>query len=97
LLDAAGAIVTDSGAVQDEAAALGVSCFTLGATTARPVTLTHGRNLLLGDAPEAIGEVRLPRAVSQRTSIPLWEGDAARRIAAVLIANYTLATSLVGA
>ena len=47
----AGAIVTDSGGVQEETSALGVRCFTLRANTERPVTITHGTNVLLGDDP----------------------------------------------
>ena len=54
----AGAIVTDSGGVQEEASALGVSCFTFRPNTERPITLTHGTNVLLGDDPAEIAEVR---------------------------------------
>ena len=39
LQEAAGAIVTDSGGVQEEAAALGVSCYTFRTNTERPVTI----------------------------------------------------------
>ena len=45
----AGAVVTDSGGVQEETSALGVDCYTLRANTERPVTITHGTNALLGD------------------------------------------------
>ncbi len=86
----AGAIVTDSGGVQEEASALGVPCFTLRSTTERPVTLTHGTNTLLGDDPAALREVHL-RARAQRPAIPLWDGHAGRRIADVLVGSCVLA------
>ena len=81
---AAGLIVTDSGGVQEEAAALGVPCYTLRANTERPITITQGTNTLIGEDPAAIGDIVL--AVEARTprAIPLWDGRAAERVADVL-------------
>ena len=86
----AGAIVTDSGGVQEEASALGVSCFTFRPNTERPVTLTHGTNVLLGEDPAEIAEVRPASHPPTPSAIPLWDGHAAERVADVLEANYVL-------
>jgi UDP-N-acetylglucosamine 2-epimerase (non-hydrolysing) len=86
----AGAIVTDSGGVQEEASALGVSCYTFRPNTERPITLTHGTNMLLGDDPAEIAEVRPSQHPPTPSAIPLWDGHAAERVADVLVANYVL-------
>jgi UDP-N-acetylglucosamine 2-epimerase (non-hydrolysing) len=86
----AGAIVTDSGAVQEEASALGVSCFTCRATTERAVTLTRGTNHLLGDDLAEIADVRPSPHPRTPCAIPLWDGHAGERVADVLVANYAL-------
>jgi len=80
----AAAVVTDSGGVQEETTALGVPCFTLRKNTERPVTITHGTNMLLGLEPDRIRLVpqllaaRLPR---NRARPPLWDGHAGERAA----------------
>jgi UDP-N-acetylglucosamine 2-epimerase (non-hydrolysing) len=78
----AAAVVTDSGGVQEETTALGVPCFTLRDNTERPVTITHGSNVLLGLDPERIEEIPdalgTPRAFG---SPPLWDGRAGERAA----------------
>ena len=84
---AAGAVLTDSGGIQEEAAVLGVPCFTLRTTTERPVTVSHGTNRLLGDDPAGIRQVRVSAARTP-CAIPLWDGHAGRRVAAVLEAAF---------
>jgi UDP-N-acetylglucosamine 2-epimerase (non-hydrolysing) len=84
----AGAIVTDSGGVQEEASALGVDCYTLRANTERPVTITHGTNELIGDEPDALRDVRLSGRPPTPCAIPLWDGHAADRAADALIAEF---------
>jgi UDP-N-acetylglucosamine 2-epimerase (non-hydrolysing) len=86
----AGAIVTDSGGVQEEASALGVSCYTFRPNTERPITLTHGTNVLLGEDPAEIAEVRPSPHAPTPCAIPLWDGHAGERVADVLVANYVL-------
>jgi UDP-N-acetylglucosamine 2-epimerase (non-hydrolysing) len=77
----AGAIVTDSGGIQEEAAALGVPCFTLRANTERPITVTHGSNVLLGESPEALRRVTFRPGERASGTIPLWDGRAGERVA----------------
>ena len=86
----AGAVVTDSGTVQDETSALGVACFTLRSSTERAITLTHGTNQLLGAEPRDLSDVTLARVEPTPCAIPLWDGRAAGRIARWLVATYAL-------
>ncbi len=83
LEQAAGAILTDSGGVQEEAAALGVHCYTFRRGTERPVTVAAGANTVIGDDPEAIRAIRLG-AARDIQPIPLWDGRAGERAAAVI-------------
>jgi len=81
---AAGAVVTDSGGIQEEASALGVPCYTLRPNTERPITISHGTNTLIGDDPAALRDVRIPAVEPTPRVIPLWDGHAAERAADVL-------------
>jgi UDP-N-acetylglucosamine 2-epimerase (non-hydrolysing) len=87
LLADAGAVLTDSGGIQEETTYLGIPCFTLRDNTERPITITAGTNTLLGLDPAAIATI--PSALTQRpaeapTTPPLWDGHAAERIAAII-------------
>jgi UDP-N-acetylglucosamine 2-epimerase (non-hydrolysing) len=82
---AAGAVLTDSGGIQEETSALGVACYTLRANTERPITLTAGTNTLLGDDPLAIASIRLSPPAPP-PPINLWDGHAGERAAAILAA-----------
>jgi len=90
LLADAGAVLTDSGGIQEETTYLGIPCFTLRDNTERPVTIRAGTNTLLGLDPAAIAAI--PAALADRPSgrhdpPPLWDGHAAERIADVVLAG----------
>ncbi len=87
LLADAGAVLTDSGGIQEETTYLGIPCFTLRANTERPITIAEGTNTLLGLDPTAIAQI--PQALAQRPAErpkppPLWDGRASERIADTL-------------
>jgi UDP-N-acetylglucosamine 2-epimerase (non-hydrolysing) len=87
LLADAGAVLTDSGGIQEETTYLGIPCFTLRDNTERPVTIRAGTNTLLGLDPAAIATI--PEALTTRPAKPpgpppLWDGHAAQRIADIL-------------
>lgn len=87
LTDAAAIVLTDSGGVQAETTALGVPCLTLRDTTEWQITIDEGTNQLVGLAPERIVEVAeavLRDGVASRRP-DLWDGNAAGRIADVLL------------
>jgi UDP-N-acetylglucosamine 2-epimerase (non-hydrolysing) len=83
----AGAVLTDSGGIQEETTYLGIPCFTLRDNTERPVTVRAGTNTLLGLAPARIAEIPelLGGAPAIRPQPPeKWDGQAARRVAEIL-------------
>ena len=83
----AGAVLTDSGGIQEETTYLGVPCFTLRPNTERPVTVRAGTNTVLGLDPARIAEI--PELLAARDGEPgdpppLWDGRAAERVADVV-------------
>ncbi|MFM8535999.1 MAG: non-hydrolyzing UDP-N-acetylglucosamine 2-epimerase [Acidimicrobiia bacterium] len=85
-------VITDSGGVQEETTYLGVPCVTVRETTERPVTITSGTNELVGLDPQRMLQIareRLARPPARKPVPELWDGHAADRIAAILVAEYT--------
>jgi UDP-N-acetylglucosamine 2-epimerase (non-hydrolysing) len=77
-------VITDSGGIQEETTYLGVPCLTLRTTTERPVTVSQGTNLLIGNDLDRL-QVELERIFKgqgkQGSRPPLWDGHASERIA----------------
>jgi UDP-N-acetylglucosamine 2-epimerase (non-hydrolysing) len=83
-------VITDSGGIQEETTFLNIPCLTLRNNTERPITVTHGTNILVGrDVQRLQQEIRriLEGETKERSPIPLWDGHAAERIAHVVSAT----------
>ena len=85
IIDAAGAIVTDSGGVQEETTALGVPCFTLRENTERPITITEGTNQLVSNPAMLPSLVLNARRVPNHHAPEGWDGHAGERIIQALL------------
>ena len=86
LVDAAAAVITDSGGVQEETTALGVPCVTLREQTERPITIEQGTNrlapwpLTVAGIREAYDAATSQGRVSAGECSPEgWDGRAAER------------------
>jgi UDP-N-acetylglucosamine 2-epimerase (non-hydrolysing) len=87
LVSHSAAVLTDSGGIQEETSYLGQICFTLRASTERPITVSMGTNTLLGLQPERIREIPdlIASARGKEFSVPpLWDGRAAERVVDVI-------------
>jgi UDP-N-acetylglucosamine 2-epimerase (non-hydrolysing) len=90
----AGAIVTDSGGVQDEASALGIDCYVIASTPTRRTVCSSGTGILVGDDLGEIPAIRPSYRRSTSPEIPLWDGAAAERVATTLVTSYVFAPAL---
>jgi len=82
-------VITDSGGIQEETTYLGVPCLTVRENTERPVTVSIGTNVLVGqDMARLEKEVETILSGEGKTGkIPdLWDGRTAERIADELLA-----------
>jgi UDP-N-acetylglucosamine 2-epimerase (non-hydrolysing) len=91
LQQAAAVVITDSGGIQEETTYLGVPCITVRANTERPITISHGTNVLAGPDPERIRSETarvLARPRQPSSPPPLWDGQAGARIAEIIAARF---------
>ncbi|HEY1210862.1 MAG TPA: UDP-N-acetylglucosamine 2-epimerase (non-hydrolyzing) [Terracidiphilus sp.] len=80
-------VITDSGGIQEETTYLGTPCLTLRENTERPITVTHGTNVLIGRDWELLRKhfhAALSGECKQMGCPPLWDGKASERIAEIL-------------
>ncbi|MEM4359974.1 MAG: UDP-N-acetylglucosamine 2-epimerase [Candidatus Bilamarchaeaceae archaeon] len=82
------AVITDSGGLQEETTYLNVPCITLRTSTERPVTITHGTNVILPpNEAKFTKKLRgliydiLNRKWKKTKKIDGWDGKASHRIA----------------
>jgi UDP-N-acetylglucosamine 2-epimerase (non-hydrolysing) len=84
-------VLTDSGGIQEETTILGVPCVTMRENTERPVTVTHGTNVIAGVKTDriissALSQLEKSKEMSQADKKPpLWDGKASARIVEVLL------------
>jgi UDP-N-acetylglucosamine 2-epimerase (non-hydrolysing) len=83
----AAVVITDSGGIQEETTYLGIPCLTLRDNTERPITVTMGTNVLIGqDRQKLLAEVeKIFCGRAKQGRIPqLWDGAASERIARII-------------
>jgi len=80
-------VITDSGGIQEETTYLQVPCLTVRSNTERPITVTMGTNILVGQDSRklAVELSAILEGRAKRGSVPpLWDGRTGERIADVL-------------
>ena len=74
-------VITDSGCIQEETTFLGVPCLTVRGNMERPVTVSVGTNILVGqDMGRLRSEVeRILTVGAEKRTVPLlWDGKASK-------------------
>ena len=81
-------VITDSGGIQEETTYLGVPCLTLRSNTERPVTVSMGTNILVGQDRKKLSSelMKIYEGKGKTGTIPpLWDGHTGDRIADILL------------
>ena len=79
--------LTDSGGIQEETTILGIPCLTLRNNTERPITVSEGTNIVVGNNPKKIEDTALSILKNKpvrKKSPKYWDGKAAERIVKIL-------------
>lgn len=80
-------MITDSGGVQEETTYLQIPCITVRENTERPITISNGTNVLVGQDMALLRQQvnHILNGNWQSKGVPaLWDGKAGQRIAAIL-------------
>jgi UDP-N-acetylglucosamine 2-epimerase (non-hydrolysing) len=80
-------VITDSGGIQEETTCLGVPCLTVRNNTERPVTVSMGTNILVGQDTDKLRQeiaMILDGHAKKGAIRPPWDGHAGERIADVV-------------
>ncbi|MBN1175955.1 UDP-N-acetylglucosamine 2-epimerase (non-hydrolyzing) [Candidatus Woesearchaeota archaeon] len=81
-------VLTDSGGIQEETSFLDIPCLTFRENTERPVTADIGSNVMVGRNYDLALKVLADLdsgSFKKAEKIPLWDGDAAKRIAKLIL------------
>ncbi len=81
-------VITDSGGIQEETTILNIRCITLRENTERPITLTQGTNILVGNASDIIVKeiLEILAREGRNGQCPdMWDGKTAKRIVDILV------------
>ena len=80
-------VVTDSGGIQEETTALGIPCITMRENTERPITVTEGTNIIIGNNYNelfTLTENALKNNWKNAKIPQYWDGKTSERIIEVL-------------
>lgn len=81
-------LITDSGGIQEETTFLKIPCLTLRNNTERPITVSKGSNILIGDnfklLEKSVDQILVGKFKTGKIPIK-WDGRAAERIAKIII------------
>ena len=91
LMSSAKLVITDSGGIQEETTILGIPCITLRENTERPITTTHGSNVIVGVDTNKIIDESMKALKGNRSNkrVPtFWDGEAGDRIISILRKKY---------
>ena len=92
-------IITDSGGLQEESAALEIPCLTLRENTERPITVSEGTSTLVGNnvalLEQSDDEILAGRYKRGKSPV-LWDGKAGERIGAEVVRFLANRTHLSG-
>ncbi|WP_028586092.1 non-hydrolyzing UDP-N-acetylglucosamine 2-epimerase [Desulfogranum mediterraneum] len=84
-------VLTDSGGLQEETTVLGIPCITMRHNTERPITSEVGTNVIVGNSGQKIlaAAAAVLEGKGEAGTIPeKWDGKAAQRIVAWLVAHH---------